>query len=170
MKTKRTAAKASAKTSAKTQAKTMEIGWRERVALPDLGIDAIKAKVDTGARTSALHAVIEREYERDGARWLDFLAPAPDMKHLRRQSCPLIDIREVKNTSGVPEARHVIKTTLVIGRRHWLIELTLTDRENMTFDLILGRTAIRSHHMCVHPGRSFLAGKPRSIAATGPRS
>jgi len=151
-------------------AKTLEIGWREEVGLPDLGVYAIKAKVDTGARTSALHAVIERDYDRDGARWVDFLAPSPTMKTMRRHSLPLVDMRDVKNTSGVPELRCVIKTTLVIGRRHWHIEVTLTDREKMTFDLILGRTAIRDHRICVNPGRSFLTGKPRVIAPRSVRS
>ena len=143
-----------------------EIGWREHVGLPDLHIPTIRAKIDTGARTSALHASVNRQFELNGQIFVEFLAPIPGSKKQRTCSAPLIDIRDVKNTSGIPESRHFIATTLVIGRRHWRIEVTLTDRENMKFDLILGRTAIREHRMSVNPGRSFLAGSPCSLVKT----
>lgn len=145
------------------------VGWREHVGLPQLGFDRLKAKVDTGARTSALHARIERLYEgEDGVPHVAFRTFQSNGKLGSTHDCHLVDQRDVKNTSGVPETRCVIKTELVLGQRSWAIELTLTDRDQMAFDLILGRTALRAHRICVHPGRSFLAGPPKSFANMKP--
>lgn len=137
-----------------------QIGWRETIALPDLGILSMKAKVDTGARTSALHAIPQEVYNKNGVSWIDFNVPRNEFHPVIPCSSPLVDERKITNTSGVPEIRYVIETTLVIGHRHWQIEISLADREKMAFDLILGRTAIRRHKLCVNPGRSFLAGSP----------
>ena len=137
-----------------------EIGWRETVALPDLGIQTIKAKVDTGARTSALHAVPRKVYEKNGTPWIDFDIPRSAAHPVIACKSPLVDQRKITNTSGVPETRYVIETKMILGDRYWTIEVSLADREKMAFDLILGRTAIRRHKLCVNPGRSFLAGKP----------
>ena len=137
------------------------IGWREWVGLPKLGIRAIKAKVDTGARTTALHAVdIERRRHADGTDWLEFSVPAGNGHGTLRVEAPMIEEREVKNTSGVPDPRPVIQTTLSIDRRRWPIEITLADRTEMGFDVILGRTAIRRRGLLVDAGRSFLARPP----------
>ena len=136
------------------------IGWREMVGLPDLRIAALRAKIDTGARTSALHAVDLAVFERDGASWIEFHVPQPGKARSDRCSAHLIDERQIKNTSGVPEYRYVIGTTLIFGHRHWRMELSLADREKMEFELILGRTAIRRRKLLVDPGRSFLAGAP----------
>lgn len=137
----------------------MLIGWREYVGLPELGISEIKAKIDTGARTTALHAAVEGTHLRNGEKWLDFR-----VFHGRKageiSSRPLLDQRDIKNTSGVPETRYVIKTLLCVGQRKWPIEISLADREKMAFDIILGRTAIRGRRLLVDPGKSFLAGKP----------
>lgn len=141
-------------------AQMTEIGWREYIGLPELGIPKIKAKIDTGARTTALHAIINQVYEKDGQHFVDFQTPIPETKLLRQCTCPVVETRAVKNTSGIPDNRIVIETLFIIGRRQWHIELTLADREQMTFDIILGRTAIREHRYCVNPGRSFLAGDP----------
>ncbi len=137
-----------------------EIGWREITSLPDLGILDLHAKIDTGARTSALHAVdIEVLDHEDGPK-IGFHVPLPGAARSKRCVARLVDHREIKNTSGVPEHRYVIETTLVLGHRHWHIEVSLADRENMEFDLLLGRTAIRGRRFLVNPGRSFLAGPP----------
>jgi hypothetical protein len=141
-----------------------EIGWKEIVALPKLGIPAVKAKIDTGARTSALHAVDLKPYERDGVSWIAFRMPLPDEPGGIICRAPVLDERPIKNTSGIPEDRYVISTTLVLGHRNWRIELSLADRENMGFDLILGRTAIRRRGLLVNPGRSFLVGAPMLLA------
>lgn len=137
----------------------MIIGWRETVALPELGLPSLKAKIDTGARTSALHATGIEDFDRDGAPWVRFHIPDHDHETIEQPNdceAPLIDRREIRNTSGVPDERHVIETRLVIGGRRWRIEVSLTDRSDMAFPLILGRTAIRRRRILVNPGRSFL--------------
>lgn len=136
------------------------IGWREWIALPSLGIAGIKAKIDTGARTTALHAVDIDLTVREGVEWLEFTVPAAPDHVVKRTAAPLQERREVKNTSGVPDERPVIVTTLSLGRKRWPIEVTLADRTEMGFDVILGRTAIRRHNILVNPGRSFLLPAP----------
>lgn len=138
-----------------------EIGWREWIGLPDLGISQLRAKIDTGARTSALHAVDVSVFEDDGIRFVRFHVPLPGQPRNKRCTARIIDDRQIKNTSGVPEHRYVIETTLVLGNRHWRIEVSLADREKMEFDLILGRTAIRKHGLVVNPGSSYLLGAPQ---------
>ena len=141
------------------------IGWREWIGLPKLGIRAIKAKIDTGARTTALHAVeIERTTHADGTAWLTFTVPGGEGHGTLRVEAPMVEEREVKNTSGVPDPRPVIRTSLSIDRRRWPIEVTLADRTEMGFDVILGRTAIRGRGILVAPGRSFLTRPPMGFA------
>ncbi|MEZ5721391.1 MAG: RimK/LysX family protein [Paracoccaceae bacterium] len=132
------------------------IGWRECVGLPDLGIAAVEAKIDTGARTSALHAEDIEEYWQDGLHMARFHVPHGDKLHVSDCTARLVDRREVKNTSGEPAERMVIETTLLLNRRRWKIEVTLADRTNMTLPLILGRTALRRHRVLVDPGKSHL--------------
>lgn len=133
-----------------------EIGWREVIGLPDLDIPELHAKIDTGARTSALNAAVIREFERDGHSWIEFDVTFTEDRHTQRCQAPVADRRAIKNTSGVPELRYIIHTHLTLGARRWEIELSLTDREPMRYDLILGRTALRNRQICVNPGRSFL--------------
>ena len=143
------------------------IGWRETVALPDLGIASLKAKVDTGARTSALHAVDIETFERAGQHWARFTVPLAG--RVRREA-RLVDERPIKNTSGEPEMRMVIETALILGSHRYGIEVSLANREKMEFDLILGRTAIRRRGLAVDPGRSFLAGPPIGHRSREPAS
>ncbi len=140
------------------------IGWRESVALPLLGIAHAMAKVDTGARTSAIHAERIRRFDRDGAPWVRFHVPHAGLPEAVDCEAPVIDARAIKNTSGVAEERIVIETQVRLADRLWRIELSLADREAMTFPLILGRTAIRGHNILVHPGQSELAGPPHPRA------
>jgi hypothetical protein len=144
----------------RTAKKIAEIGWREIVGLPDIGIPALKAKIDTGARTSALHAVDLETFERAGEQWVSFHVPLADRHGGKRHEAVIVDERRIKNTSGVFESRYIIETTLVLGRRHWRIEVSLANRQNMELDLILGRTAVRRRKLLVDPGRSYLAGQP----------
>lgn len=136
------------------------IGWRERVGLPEIGLNVLPAKIDTGARTSALHASHVREFQRDGRTWLRFHIPHASGVRAHDCEAPMTGRRGVRNTSGIGEDRYLIETLLVLGRRRWRIEVSLADRAEMTMPLILGRTAIRRHRLAVDPGRSYLWGAP----------
>lgn len=137
-----------------------EYGWRELVGLPDLAIPCLKAKIDTGARTSALHATYQRVVEIDGEDWAEFHVPMPGTDRSTRCKARLVDRRKIRNTSGIEEERLIINTTLVLAMRKWPIEISLANRDNMGFDLILGRTAVRRRRILINPGRSYLAGPP----------
>lgn len=147
--------------SAKNQnARPDRIGWREWIGLPELGIPLIKAKCDSGARTSALHAADQQIFEKDGESFVRFEVPASAHHGQLRCECRVHDLRDIKNTSGIPERRIVVKTMMVLGARQWPIELSLADRELMKFDIILGRTALKAQGLLIDPGRSFVAGRP----------
>lgn len=134
------------------------IGWREWIALPELLDAPVRAKIDTGARTSALHAVDLEFATVDGEQQVSFGLPFDGG---RRVTYPAHGTRKVRNTGGVPEHRTTIRTDLVLGDERWLIELTLADRSGMLNPLILGRTAVRRRKLLVNAGRSFLCGTPR---------
>ena len=143
------------------------IGWREWLVLPDLGVGAIKAKIDTGARTSALHAHRIERYRLGGAPWVRFwLHPlqkcaAPDLVC----DAAIVDQRRVSDSGGHQEQRLVIATQVEIGGQCWAIEMTLTNRETMLFRMLLGRTAMRNRFL-VDPARSFVWGKLTPEQAT----
>ena len=134
------------------------IGWREWVGLPDLGIHQLKAKVDTGARTSALHATNLHSFRKKGEPWARFdVQPVQGRSSVVvRCEAPVSDHREIKNSSGNVDLRVVVETTLVIGEHEWPIEVTLTNRRDMRFRMLLGRTAL-SGKALVDPRKSFLA-------------
>jgi hypothetical protein len=140
------------------------VGWRETVGLPDLNIALLRAKIDSGARTSALHAEHQERFEREGVEWVRFRFPSARRTQDRILEAPIFDEREIKNTGGTPERRIIIRTTLLLGVHRTRIDVSLADRKNMEFDLILGRTAIRELRLLIHPGRSFLLGEPRQKA------
>ena len=138
------------------------IGWRETVALPKFGIRRMNAKIDTGARTSALHAVEQERFERDGEAWVRFRIPLPGKDGKCMVEAQVADEREVKNTGGIPERRLIVSTILLLGRHRWRIEASLADRAKMEFDMILGRTAIRRRGILVDCGRSWLTSLPEN--------
>ena len=138
-----------------TRAPTV-IGWRERVDLPELGIRGMVAKIDTGARTSALHATRIRLFDRDGATWARFHVPHAGLPRAALCEAPVVDRRQITNTSGVPDERLVVETLLVLAGRRWRVEVSLADRGAMAMPIILGRTAIRRRRILVDAGRSFL--------------
>lgn len=133
------------------------IGWRELIGLPQLGIPQMAAKIDTGARTSALHAEDQVLFERDGVQWVRFKAPKRKGQPLQLVEAPVKAERAIKNTSGVPEARIVIRTLLMLGKHRWHIDVSLADRDAMTFDLIIGRTALKGRKILVDPAHSYLS-------------
>lgn len=137
------------------------VGWRELVSLPDFGINDLKAKIDTGARTSALHADELELFERNHQKWVRFLAPKVKDRAARLIEMPLLEKRDIKNTSGIAETRPVVRTLIILGGHRWHIEVSLANRENMGFDLILGRTALRGRNVLVDPSRSFLMNDRR---------
>lgn len=134
----------------------IEIGWQEHVDLPLLGLTNLKAKIDTGARTSALHATDIVEFERDGRRWVRFHSRFDDDARDTDVECPVHERRHIRNTSGIPEERVVIRTKFRIAGRLWEIDLSLTERTEMKFRMIVGRSALRRHPVVVHPGKRYL--------------
>ena len=146
------------------------VGWREWVSLPDLGIDAIKAKLDTGAKTSALHAWDQEVYEQDDRPWVRFTAHPlqRDDAIAVRCAAPLTDYRWVRNSGGTRERRYVIATMLAVGGATWSIELTLTNRDEMGFRMLIGREAMGGR-LIVDPGKSYRAGRRTAVVASPPR-
>ncbi|NNE21632.1 MAG: ATP-dependent zinc protease [Rhizobiales bacterium] len=131
-------------------------GWRELVHLPDLGIGPIIAKLDTGARTAALHAENLEIYQSGEGERIRFDAFVDDaVSHAKQCDLPLIGTRKVKNTGGGVEERALVKTRLSLGGRVWTVEITLTDRAEMGVPMLLGRATIK-RRLVVHPGKSFV--------------
>ncbi|MBF2034762.1 MAG: ATP-dependent zinc protease [Leptolyngbyaceae cyanobacterium T60_A2020_046] len=146
------------------------IGWREWLVLPDLHIAAVKVKVDTGARSSALHAFDIHRFIENGVEMVRF-----QVHPLQRNTAmtvaaaaPLLEERVVRSSGGHAQLRPVIQTRVALGDRCWPIELTLTNRDVMGFRMLLGREAVRQRFW-VDPGRSYLLShapsgdKPRSV-------
>ena len=140
------------------------LGWREWVSLPELGITWIKAKVDTGARTSALHAFELEPFQRAGKDWVRFSVHPLQGKNDTVIQCesPVLERRDVTDSGGHLENRPVIETELLLGSFSKRIELTLTDRDTMRFKMLLGRTAMRPN-ILVYPSQSFKLGGSASL-------
>lgn len=132
------------------------IGWREYLALPQLGIDKIKAKIDTGARTSALHAFNIHTYDKDDQTLVAFEVHPLQKNTQYTVKCiaPLLEYREVKNSGGHSQNRPVIITNVLLGSYQWQIELTLTNRDLMGFRMLLGRQAVKKRFL-VDSANSF---------------
>ncbi len=142
---------------ARTKRQPVVAGWREWAALPGLGVSFMKVKLDTGARTSALHAWKIQPFERDGEEWVRFELHPVQRNNAVRVACeaPLAGRRTVRSTSGKTENRYVVRTAIVLGGQERTIEVTLTNRDQMGFRMLLGRTAMR-RWIVVDPARSFL--------------
>lgn len=137
------------------------VGWREWVALPDWDVAHMKAKVDTGARTSSLHAFGLEWFDRDGSPWVRF-----EVHPWQRSTADsviaeaaVVATRDVRSSSGDVEHRPVVHTSVVLGGRSVTAEVTLTRRDEMGFRMLVGREALR-HRFLIDPGVSYLGGRP----------
>ena len=137
------------------------VGWREWLQLPELNLPAIKAKIDTGARTSCLHAFSIETYTKDNKNWARFgIHPYQDDTETEIYcDAEVIDKRTVTDSGGHKEQRYVILTNVLLGEQSWPIEITLTNRDNMRFRMLLGRTAMEKK-IIVNPDKSYVLGKP----------
>ena len=143
------------------------VGSEEWCSFPDLGIPTIKARVDSGAKTSALHAINIAPFIKDGENWVKFdINPIQNnVKTIIHCESKLIDKRIVKSSSGFREQRYVIGSELEIGGKNWPIEITLTNRDSMGFRMLLGREAM-SGRVLVDPAQKYLLGEPTSDKLT----
>lgn len=140
----------------------MIIGACEWVALPDLGIDRLRARTDTGAKSCALHATSIERFEENGVARVRFRVHTrhgdPDSGRIR--TADLKGVRLVRSSSGHHQERYTIRTDVIIGHNRWSVDITLTNRARMRYRMLLGRTAMKDHAL-VYPARAFLQGKPR---------
>jgi hypothetical protein len=139
--------------------KKKTLGWREWIILEDIGLPPIKAKVDTGARTSALHAFKVRGFNRRGERWVRFCIHPTQGDNVTVVQCeaPVADKRAVTDSGGHTQERYVIISRVSLAGESWPIELTLTNRDNMRFRALIGRTALKGRFL-VDSADSFCCG------------
>lgn len=135
--------------------------------MPDLGIDWIKAKIDTGARTSSLHAFHIESFQRNGEEYVRFRVH-PVQRNAKTSvisEAKVIEYRNIRSSNGIQTRRPVIQTSLNIANEVWLIELTLANRDQMGFRMLLGRESFRKR-VLIDAGRSYLTGKPLNFEKT----
>ncbi|MEC7839236.1 MAG: ATP-dependent zinc protease [Chlamydiota bacterium] len=135
----------------------INIGWQEWVALPHLHLPAIKAKIDTGAKTSSIHAFDIEPYKRGKQQYVKFMIHPLQSDNEIDIIChaPVIDIRGVMSSNAIIEQRYVIKSPLVLANQKWDIELTLSNRDPLRFRMLLGREALRSK-VLIDPAKILL--------------
>lgn len=138
------------------------IGLREWVALPELGLAGLRAKIDTGASTSSLHATDVEPFERDGEQWVRFTAHLGSVVQLRHRRCeaPLVTMKSIKSSNGHAQVRYVIRTPLALGDRVWEVEFTLACRKAMRYRLLLGSKALIHGQLVVDPSSKYVQEKP----------
>jgi len=144
------------------------IGWREWVQLPELGVLATKAKVDTGADSSSLHAFNVETFDREGVEYVRFEVHPKQRSRKPTIKCeaPLVMMKKVKNPGGRSELRPVIRTTIVVSGVELDALVNLTSRDEMGFRMLLGRRTVRSKFV-IDPGRSYLGARPRHDGESG---
>jgi len=139
------------------------LGWREWIELPDMKLGPIKAKVDTGARTSCLHAFELEPFTKDGQPWVRFKVHPIQKDDSLVVDCeaPVSDERPVTDSGGHTEQRYVICTRMRVGAWEESVEMTLTGRDNMRFRMLIGRTTMKAGGFVVNPALSYQAGRKR---------
>ena len=136
------------------------VGWRELVRLPDLGLPPVPAKIDTGARTSSLHATVIEEVERGGEKYIRFAVDYPELGEEFTCEAVHVDIRGITSSNGETQRRYVIKTPLRIGNVEFRAEISLADRTDMRFPMLIGRSSLRRRFV-VDSGNSWLQSPER---------
>ena len=138
------------------------VGWRELVHLPDLGLHGVPAKIDTGARTSSLHGEVLEEFERDGDKYVRFAVDFGQQNV--RQICEAVhvDVRGITSSNGKTQFRYVIKTPLKIGDVEFRAEISLANRSDMRFPMLIGRSSLRRRFV-VDSGYSWLQTPERKV-------
>lgn len=137
------------------------IGWCELVDLPALGLDAMHAKIDTGARTSSLHATRIRLFERDGEHWVSFRSPRSAGHGPQDCEAKLFDERRVTSSNGAIQHRYIVETTMRLGPLEWRAQLSLANRGTMAFPVLVGRRGLRRGFL-IDSGKKWVLGKPPS--------
>jgi hypothetical protein len=148
-------------------ANVITLGWRERLALPTLGIPLLKVKLDTGARSSSLHVDELESFEREGDTWLRFEINVGG-RHRVNVSCeaPALDRRAVTDTGGRRTLRWFIRTDVFLAGQHFAVDINLTDRRHMLFPMLLGRTTLQGR-FAVDPSLSYTQPRPLTVGAMG---
>lgn len=148
-------------------ADVITLGWRERLALPSLGIPLLKVKLDTGARSSSLHVDTLESFERAGDTWVRFSVSVGG-RHRVAVNCeaPALDRRAVTDTGGRRTLRWFIRTDVMLAGEHFAVDINLTDRRHMLFPMLLGRTALLGR-FAVDPALSYTQARPIVAGPTG---
>lgn len=144
------------------------IGLREWINLPELGMVGLRAKIDTGASTSCLHASDIQPFDRGGEPWVRFTAHLGTLVQ-RRHRCeaPLVSLKTIKSSNGQAQARFVIRTPVTLGELEWLVEFTLTCRKTMRYRVLLGSKALVDGQLLVNPALTYVQNKPSLADPSG---
>ena len=144
------------------------IGLREWINLPELGMVGLRAKIDTGASTSTLHASDIQPFERDGAEWVRFTAHLGTLvQRPHRCEAPVVTVKTIKSSNGQAQTRYVIRTQLALGDRLWPVDFTLACRKTMRYRVLLGAKALIDGQLVVNPALSYVQDKPQLPSPTG---
>lgn len=145
------------------------VGLREWINLPELGMVGLRAKIDTGASTSTLHASNIVPFERDGKRWVRFTAHLGTLVQRRHANCeaPLVTVKTIKSSNGQAQSRYVIRTQLTLGDRSWPVDFTLACRKTMRYRVLLGAKALVDGQLVVNPASTYVQDKPLISPAPG---
>ena len=145
------------------------IGLREWIALPELGMVGLRAKIDTGASTSSLHASDIVPFKRNGQSWVRFVAHlGTQVQRRHRCEAPVVTMKTIKSSNGQAQTRYVIRTLLALGDRAWPVEFTLACRKTMRYRVLLGSKALVHGQLVVNPGLTYVQDKPLIMVSSTP--